>query len=210
MPKVAIAIPSGTMVHAEFMLALANLVKITPSEIETAFLSIRSSNICLSRNRAVEMARELKADYLMFMDSDMSFPADALTRLLQIQQEFNCEVSGCNYVMRQTPFRSLVYGLEEQITGVAEVAKLPTGLMLIDMKVFDRLVRPYFRFPVQEEAEGVEPKMGGEDYYFCDTVRAAGGRIFMDTDLSLGITHWGDMGVKWDSNERGYTMVVSS
>jgi hypothetical protein len=210
MTKIVIAIPSGTLVHAEFALSLANMIKIVPPEIETTFVSIRSSNICLSRNRAVDMARDNNAEYMMFIDSDMSFPSDSLTRLLQIQELFDCEVSGCNYVMRQTPFRSLVHGLTATIQGVAEVAKLPTGLMLINMKVFDRLKKPYFRFPVQEEAEGVEPKIGGEDYYFCDSVRNAGGHIYMDTDLSLGITHWGDVGIKWDDNERGYSMVVSA
>jgi glycosyltransferase involved in cell wall biosynthesis len=210
MTKVCVVVPSGTMVHAEFCMALANMVNVTPDTVELAFVSVKSSNICLSRNRTIDLVREKQADYLLFLDSDMGFPADTLIRLLCAIQTEKCEAVGCNYVMRQPPFRSLVYGLSEKITGIAEVAKLPTGVMLIDMKVFDRLKKPYFRFPYREEAEGVEAAMGGEDYYFCDSVRAAGGRIFMDTDLSLSLTHWGDMGVRWDSNEKGYTMIVNA
>jgi hypothetical protein len=33
MLKVTVAIPSGTMVHAEFMLALANMIKIMPLQL---------------------------------------------------------------------------------------------------------------------------------------------------------------------------------
>jgi glycosyltransferase involved in cell wall biosynthesis len=207
--KIVIAIPSGTMVHADFALSLASLAKATPKEIGVAFLSVKSSNICLSRNQAVAQAQRGEADYLLFLDSDMSFPPDLLVRLLAGAQATKAEVVGCNYVMRKPPFRSLVYGLTPAVQGLVEVAKLPTGAMLVDLKAFEKLKRPYFRFPYQEEAEGVEPSLGGEDYYFCDAVRAAGGRIFMDTDLSLQLTHWGDMGVQWSDNEQGYVTIVN-
>jgi glycosyltransferase involved in cell wall biosynthesis len=210
-------VPSGTMVHATFAMSLAAMCKSLPKDIGLHFLNIKSSNICLSRNRAVAAAQEAEAEYLLFLDSDMSFPVDALSRLLSSMQAYQCAVVGANYVMRQSPFKSLVYALPNevdkeitQVNGICEVAKLPTGLMLIDMKVFNKLKKPYFRFPYREESEGIEATMGGEDYYFCDAVRAQGGRIFMDTDLSLEVTHWGDMGVKWDDNEQGYSIVVTS
>jgi hypothetical protein len=38
--------------------------------------------ICEARNRAIDCAIELRADYLMFVDSDMTIPADAVSRLV--------------------------------------------------------------------------------------------------------------------------------
>jgi hypothetical protein len=129
--------------------------------------------------------------------------------LLDDIRNYPADVVGCNYVMRQSPFRSLVTGLTPTVQGMTEVARLPTGFMLIDMKVFDKLKKPYFRFPFQEEAPGIPASLGGEDYAFCDAVMAAGGKIFMDTDLSLELTHWGEMGVQWSDNEVGYVTIVN-
>jgi glycosyltransferase involved in cell wall biosynthesis len=215
--KIVLAVPSGTMVHASFAMCFGAMCKSTPKEHGLAFLNVKSSNIALSRNRAVAQAQEDGADYMLFLDSDMSFPPDALTRLMRAMQEKEAAIVGCTYVMRQPPFRNLAYGLpneagEQTVKGVVEVARLPTGLMLIDLKIFLKLKQPYFRFPFQEEdlEKGVEPSLGGEDYYFCDSVVAAGGHIWMDTDLSYEITHWGEMGVQWANNEKGYVTIVNS
>ncbi len=201
--------------HAAFALCLAAMCKTLPKDIGVAFVNVKSSNVALSRNRSVDQALETEADYLFFIDSDMSFPVDTLSRLLAGMQEKQADVMACTYVMRQPPFRNLVYGLPceaktQMVKGLVEVARLPTGMMLIDTKTFKNLKKPYFRFPFQEEDETHEASLGGEDYYFCDSIIATGGHIWMDTDLSYELTHWGEMGVQWADNEKGYNTIVNS
>jgi hypothetical protein len=56
---------------------------------------------------------------------------------------------------------------------------------MIHMSVFDRLAKPWFTTRVEGE------KLLGEDYYFCEQVRAAGFEIWCDGDLSRDIGHIG-------------------
>ena len=73
--------------------------------------------------------------------------------------------------------------------------------MLTRMSVFDRLAKPWFQMPVFGE------EVGGEDYFFCDAARAAGYKIWMDTDLSLMLAHWGEVGYRWADTDSGYVTV---
>jgi len=57
--------------------------------------------------------------------------------------------------------------------------RIPTGCLLINMGVFDKLSKPYFRF--ETDANGA---IVGEDYVFCDRAREAGFRIWCDAVMS--------------------------
>ena len=188
--RVGVAIPSGTMVHTNFALSLAALMG-NVRDHQCLLINSRSSNIAISRNRAVLEAKAAQCDALLFLDTDMSFPADTLERLVRADKD----IVGCNYVMRQPPYAALARSLGNahvQVQGVTQVERLPTGVMLIRMAVFDRLPQPWFRFPVLDNAE-----IGGEDYWFCDAARQAGFSVWMETDLSLQVVHWGEMGARW-------------
>jgi hypothetical protein len=55
------------------------------------------------------------------------------------------------------------------------------GIMLIDMKVFDRIEKPYFIFTTDENGQVVN----GEDGHFCDNVKKAGMNVWCDPQIEV-------------------------
>jgi glycosyl transferase family 2 len=185
LPRVAIAVPSGDMVHADFAMAYARLC-VASAALPLQLISAKSSIVAQARNTGVEHAKECGASYLLFLDSDMVFPPNALLRLLLHQKD----IVGATYTKRVAPYDVLGSKLAEQpaeLSGdLLEMHRIPTGCLLINMQVFDKLAKPYFRFEVDDKEQIV-----GEDYVFCDRAREAGFRIWCDAALSREIGHIG-------------------
>lgn len=189
-PHIAIGLPSGDMVHKNHALSLAAMA--FSYGMKLTLLDSRSSIITNARNECVKQAQLNNADYLFFIDSDVCFPNHALVRLLS----HKLDIVGATYHRRVPPFdvlgRTLTEGPTEVKTGLLEMAGLPTGLLLIKMRVFDKIKRPYFRLIHTEESEGLpEGDTLGEDYYFCNKMREAGVKMWCDVDLSYSVGHVG-------------------
>ena len=187
LPRVAIAVPSGDMVHADFSRAYADLCRAS-AKLPLQLISVKSSIVAEARNNGVELAQSHGADFLLFLDSDMLFPPTTLFRLLIHGKD----IVGATYTKRVAPFETLGTPLAEQPVAssgdLVEMRRIPTGCLLIDMRVFDKLSKPYFRFEV--DANGA---IVGEDYAFCDRAREAGFRIWCDAVISRQIGHIGQM-----------------
>jgi glycosyltransferase involved in cell wall biosynthesis len=186
LPKVAVCFASGDMVHADFALALAGLCA-AAHPIETSIINAKSSIVAEARNRCVELARENGADFLLFLDSDMVFPRTALQQLLAHKKD----IVGATYPKRVAPHSvlgaALTDGRVEDDGALIEMRHMPTGCLLIDMKVFDAVAAPNFRFLVDPQTGAII----GEDYDFCDRARAAGFSVWCDSRLSFEIGHIG-------------------
>jgi len=180
---VALGIPSGDMVHADFAMSLATMCMSPGASV--ALINAKSSLVPLGRNQCVAAARKINATHLMFLDTDMVFPPDTLKRLLAHGKD----VVGATYAKRASPQHPLTVsenGKVEQIaSGLRRVKLLPTGCLLIRLNVFDKLEAPYFNL----EAEGGQ--LRGEDYFFCERARAAGIELWCDGDLSSQLGHIG-------------------
>ncbi len=187
-PKVAVCFPSADQVHAAFALSLAGLCQ-ELHPIKATVVNAKSSIVAVARNNAVEKAKTFGADYLLFLDSDMVFPKDTLRRLLKHDKD----IVGAVYTKRLPPYSLLGDALPVEPPApahtpeLAEMVRLPTGCMLIAMRVFAALPQPYFRFGI-DAANGA---ILGEDYAFCDDARKAGFHIWADLKLSLEIGHIG-------------------
>ena len=185
-PHVAISVPSGDVVQADFALSLAGMCH-ESSEFALSIFSNKSSIVAVARNMGVAMAEEAAVDALLFLDSDMTFPRATLRRLFA----HDLEVVGATYAKRVPPFQALGSALprqpEDAPHGLIEMTRIPTGCLLIRMSVFERLTKPYFRFGVDESRGDIL----GEDYLFCDTVRRAGIRVWCDSALSREMGHIG-------------------
>lgn len=190
-PHVAVAIPCGTMVHADFAVSLGSMMH-ELGEMPMSLVVGKSSIVADARNMGLEFAQKHKADYVLFIDSDMTFPRDALLRLLVRQ----VDIIGATYSRRTAPFHFLGDILPEQPAdapkGLLEMARIPTGFLMVKTSVFERLKKPYFRFRVDEEA-GVNI---GEDFDFSDRVRSLGYRIWCDPALSKELGHIGEQSFK--------------
>lgn len=200
-PVVAIAVPSHDHVHTAFAMSLAQMLYRlgVKRPVRTALINNRGSLVHINRNNGVAKAKELGAVKLLFIDSDLSFPMDALERLLAHDKL----IVGATYAQRSGLHKNLAKSMGEErqnVHGLTEVSALPGGMMMIDMTVFDSLRRPYFRQDfIEEDVEaGIEPRTFGEDYNFCERARAAGHSIWMDVELSFDLIHWGEAGWRLD------------
>lgn len=191
--KVAICTPLHGDPKAGFVNSLADLLlaKRAPG-LELRFCRCSSSNVVRARTELVRVALEWGADHLLWLDSDQTFPASTLTRLLGIGQP----IVGCNISTRAEPCQPNARDAGGQpifttpdaaARGVVqEVGWLGFGVLLTAAEVFAKLPEPWFLMP---EEQGV---IVGEDYYFCRQARAAGYRIYADHALSMQVGHIGE------------------
>lgn len=192
----AIGVPSPDYVNANFSMALAQLMyRLGARHQRVACISTKGSNIARNRNKIVDQAIHFGCSKLLFIDADMSFPAQAAERLLSHGKA----IVGATYAQRSGLHKSHAVLTADtpqdiRVNDLTEVQALPTGMLLIDLAVFKDLKRPYFRFPT-DEASG---EVLGEDYTFCEMARAAGHQVWLDPQLSFDIIHWGEVGWRLD------------
>lgn len=185
LPRIAVCFPSSDTVQADFAISLSGLCLATRG-VEVVVINPKSSIVAVARNNGVERAQKHAADYILFLDSDMTFPPDTLMRLLAHKKD----IVGAVYTKRLPPYEILGTPMPDAHTdpaGLAEMQRLPTGCLMIAMKVFNTLPEPYFHFGINP----VTRKLLGEDYAFCDDARNAGFTLWADMKLSQEIGHIG-------------------
>ena len=142
------------------------------------------------------MAKKLGASHLLFLDSDHSFPADTLHRLVSHKKM----VVGANYVMKTIPARPVTMKRSEKPEGapvytdpdsygLERVWIVGTGTLLINMKVFDKIGMGVWDMKYLPESETYL----GEDWSFCLACEEAGIPIHIDHDLSKHVKHIGTL-----------------
>lgn len=186
---VAVCIPSGEMVHADFMLSVLHLVQnARVAGFRVSMVNAKFSVISEARNLCVEAALHAKAEWLIFLDSDMVFPPDTIKRLMSHE----VPIVGATYPRKILPLTFIgarrdgaTFSLADK--GMVEAARLPTGCMLIKTSVFEKLKAPFFRCGYSEEAG----KVLSEDFWFSDRVRELGFPLWCDMELSRQIEHIG-------------------
>ena len=130
--------------------------------------------------------------HLIMMDVDQVYHPQTITRLLS----HRLPVVGALVHRRYPPFDSLMLrkikidentdgyeSIDEWTDGaLVEVDATGGGCLMFDMEVFRKLPRPWFRD--DRTPEGTPPV--GEDIGFCQDLKAAGYRIFVDTSIPAG------------------------
>ena len=219
-PKIGIVIPSGDHVDANFAMALA-ASQFMMGRLGFMFhlFNQKGSIIAVNRNNGVEQCEKFQCDWCLQIDTDLTFPPNAIPRLLHHAITQRLDIVGASYPRRVHPHQNNAIPLGNEKTvlegGLAEVMMLPTGFLLVHMSVFGMLKKPYFRFGFVEEDAHPEPvfdgfipddgkpRIIGEDFYFCAMARAAGFRVMMDVDLSSELVHWGEAGYRLRGTAEG-------
>lgn len=202
-PFIAIGVPAMDFVDTEFALCFAT--QMASLRGLTAMINSQGCYVDDGRMECVTQAkrrriklpdgRVIRPSHLMFIDSDMTFPAMAIQRLLSHGVE---DVVGCVYSRRVHPFTNIGVTEDPAIDNAPESSPLiamkliGTGMMLIHMSVFDRLPE----FDADGPVFGYKwlPDMGKyerEDVRFCRLVREHGMKIWCDVGLSHQIGHVG-------------------
>jgi len=154
-----------------------------------------SSNLVENRHILVSRAFQFGATHLLFWDSDIKAPPDAIVRMVN----HHLPIVAINYAKKEPEARPTAFidtddyvgpcYSQEQHTGLQAVSSCGFGLMLIETSVLQDLDTPLFQFS-QVGAEGVKTET--EDVFFCRKARDAGYDIVIDHDLSKQCAHLGD------------------
>lgn len=157
-------------------------------DISLTLINEKQTLLDISRHRLVMKALKLKSDYIMWIDSDMKFSHDAISRLVDSDKD----IIGCQALMRAFPFASNTYDFDHKqvlyTDDVVEVKYIGTGFLLVKLDVFNKIGKPYFKCTYDENRE---IQWQGEDLNFCDRAREAGFKIFCHGPLSKKLYHIG-------------------
>ena len=189
--KTLIAVPCMDTLPVEFVKSLLYMNK---GENPTVYLK-PNSLVYDSRNILSLYAIENKFDNVLWLDSDMAFPPNTLTKL----QSYNADMVTGLYVKRHEPIEPVIYKrLEEPARGedgkligniesytdyprdsIFPVAGCGFGCVLTSVELLRRvwaIYGPAFTpFP-----------WASEDISFCHRVNQLGYKIFCDSSVSCG------------------------
>lgn len=170
--------------YSAFTECLANVIK------EQDDLVVFATGIDIGANRNAIAYRALleQRDWVWFVDDDMVFSKDHLTRLIQHNQP----VVASLYLNRKPPFYPVAYNSMTLVDGVpvwrpvslagapseglAEIVGAGTGGMLVRTDVFRAI----------EYDTWFDHHQSTDDLAFCQRVAAAGFPIFLDLGATMG------------------------
>jgi len=174
--KLAIGIPlSWNFVPSDFFDSMMLLNKHNAQIIRA-----NSGPIHEMRNTITMRALSMDCTHLIFLDADMVYPPDTITKLVSHDKD----VCGALTFKRWPNFEPLLFeGDPYKMTlidpipdGLCKVTATGTGCLLINTRVFDELKYPWFYFSKNTDNGGPV----GEDINFCYDAGKAGFEIFVD------------------------------
>lgn len=187
MTKVLIGLPMEDSVKAEFFTSFFAAVNLLPQEGTFVLNISKWRNIVKTRN---DMVKEAIKGYshLFFMDSDMMFPENTLSRLLR----HDLDIVGGLYTVKLPPYNTTIFRNNGKLwqsynpsvgEGLIEVEGIGTGCLLIKTDVLKKMDWPYFWYA---ESPDEKENMMTEDVYFCIEAKKKGYRIHCDTSVHCG------------------------
>jgi len=202
--SLAIGIPcSFPMVPTSFFYSFIHMERPT-------FHLIHADNgpIDTLRNDIVERALSLGVSNLIMVDCDMIYHPQTIPRLLS----HRLPIVGALCFRRYPPFDSIMLRVNEDQTGymsvdeweedeLVEVDATGAGCLMFNMSVFRKMPKPWFRFQTHPDHSKL---VVGEDIGFCQDLKAAGYKIFVDT--SVPSDHLTTMAVNRQTNRLYYSM----
>lgn len=167
-----IGIPHGDFVTADFNSSLIGL-----QGTENVCISmIKGSFVTKARN---DIVNQIRGDWLFFIDSDMKFPPDTLTRLLAHDKDI---VGGLCF-RKVKPFNPTIYDrINERHyhwrmvypkDKLFEVDATGCACLLIKRRVFEKMKDPWFQYTDRLS----------EDLLFCEKAQQCGFKIWIDPTI---------------------------
>jgi hypothetical protein len=156
----------------------------------------QSAFLAESRNTLVKELLEAGSDFVVFLDSDMRFPASVLNDLCA----HDLPVVAANCAKRRRPISATArrenpddpskldaVWPDPEVQGIEKIAAVGTAVMAIKSEVFFQIEYPWFNTPWHAE----DQRFIGEDIYFCAQLRQAGVGLYIDHALSWQVGHVG-------------------
>lgn len=199
-----LAIPAYTgTIHMGTMRAVLNDLLALADRGDRVTLFDESGNAMIGDCRGLICAKFLESDAtdLVFIDSDVSWEAGAVLKLVDAPVDF---VAGI-YPQRKDPIAFTVQYLTDRSelwadpeTGLLEVMGVPAGFMRLSRAMLEKMTAAYpdTQFYCSEGPnETVHDLFGpwrigkikyGEDFSFCARWRAIGGKVWVNPEIRLG------------------------
>lgn len=201
--KVVVGVPSGQHWIAQFGVDLGSLmVRFYMDRVpgyrsqELRVANVRSSILPKNRLDCVKVAKKIKADYLLFLDSDHSFPSNLLHRLISHGKAIVAANCVTKTIPAQTTARAFdphdpqgipVYSDPDK-HGIEQIWRIGTGVMLIRRDALEKIPHNVWGMVYREDADTYQ----GEDWSFCAAAQELGIPIYIDHDLSREVGHIGN------------------
>lgn len=184
--KIIIAVPCMDSLDVDFVRSLYALER----RGETSLALNPGSLVYASRDTLAEVAVLEKSDYVLWLDSDMVFPADTLIDLLATGKDF---VTGLCF-RRRAPFNPSIYkrirmGLPDESVVEAYDDYPSDSLFEIDACGFACVLvkTEMLKAVLQENRTAFQPLPGyGEDISFCIRAKKLGYKLFCDSRVKIG------------------------
>ena len=201
--KVMIVIPSTGLWMADFgtslcnMLAAFSVFRVGEYKQQVALtMNVKGSILPKSRWFAVRDSLKEDVDYLLFVDSDQTFPRKSLHLLLSRRKD----VVAANIATKQMPAQptarnkdpkhptgwSPVYTDPDSPT-LEKVDRIGCGIMLLSKKALQSIHPSHFDMKWIPEVDEIQ----GEDWSLCTALEKAGIDIWIDHELSNQVGHVG-------------------
>ena len=189
-PNVVIGIASLQSCDINFAVSLAGMCAMNVvHRIGFSLYPIVNHTIPNAHNKMVRHAEEIGATHLMLVETDNTFPHDALKRLLERDKA----IVGATYLTKSPPHTYMGREIDNTPLDVTrgvcrKVGMMPVGCMLIRMDVFAKLRKPgepMWYTPWIPDLEN----FATDDYPFFERARAAGFDVYCDMELTRQVGH---------------------
>lgn len=203
---IGLAIPSMDNLPADFGWAFAGAVtSLMKHGLPSVLLHTRGTYLFHNRNVLVSQAKQARCTHLMWIDSDMIFPADAVVRLFS----HKAPVVGGVYHTRELPGKIVgemldlqgntvpipEAALREPATAPFPVTLLPTGFLLTEMSVYDEVGWPWFESYYFDTADEEHMYFFGEDVRFMKALGFKNIPVLCDPMVSRSLSHITQIGL---------------
>jgi hypothetical protein len=192
---VAILVPARDTVMTSFAYDMARAMSFHTATTDDRVILFTSHGTLIASQR-MELARqalEEKADYLLWLDSDMRFPKETIGHLILRDKP----IVAANYATRRMPVKPVamrdeggkinrVY-TDTESEGLESVDYVGMGVMMTKREVFEKVEAPWFAIPYST----IGNHYIGEDVFFCKKAKEAGFEVLLDHDLSHHVKHIG-------------------
>lgn len=197
--RLAICIPARDQMHTATAFDLWNLSQyLSALGMDSKLFVSPGTLIANQRHELVLAAQNWGASHVMFIDSDMTFHPECVTRLLQHDRQ----IVGAAYSKRVEPLITTAwYSIDDWSTWVRiyedteellQVEAMALGFCLIKTEVFDEIELPWFQLGFYSG------QYTGEDIEFFRKTKQSGIPVFMDTAVSRKLGHLGTHAFKVD------------
>lgn len=191
--QLAVLVPCRDVLHSAHAMCLLEMVKFnTMQGIDTQVFMDSSTILLNQRERLATEALNLGCEYMLWLDSDMTFPATTAVRLMGHGED----IVAANYVRRQIPPKGVAYekigdwqrplpfDVQDELVPVEGVGM---GCFLMKTEILSKLQKPWFDFGWTPASQD----WLGEDMILCQKMTALGYTINIDTMLSRELSHLG-------------------